>query len=371
MKNHWQPAKRIVIKIGSALLVDASSGSIHYEWLMSLCEDVAQLWQQQKQVIIVSSGAVAIGQRHLGLQRSRAQLEEQQAAAAVGQIRLAHAYQEALSKHGITVAQILLTLGDSENRQRYLNAHHTLETLLRLKVVPVINENDTVATSELRYGDNDRLAARVAQMVAADVLVLLSDIDGLYESDPRKDPQANFIPEVHQLTPAIEAMGQGSGSDYGTGGMKTKLAAARIVMDSGCRMVICKGSHIHPLAQLKQQQPCTWFLPSISPRSARKNWLAQHLQPLGNIFIDEGAAQALSNGKSLLAVGVIGIEGKFHKGDPVRIIYQRQEIARGLCNFHAYEAKLIMGQQSSEVEKILGYRASEEMIHRDDLVVLV
>lgn len=371
MENHWQSAKRIVIKIGSALLVDASSGSIHYEWLMSLCEDVAQLWQQQKQVIIVSSGAVAIGQRHLGLQRSRSHLEEQQAAAAVGQIRLAHAYQEALSRHGITVAQILLTLGDSENRQRYLNARHTLETLLDLNVVPIINENDTVATSEIRYGDNDRLSARVAQMVAADVLVLLSDIDGLYESDPRKNPDAKFIPEVHQLTSAIVAMGEGSSSDYGTGGMKTKLAAAGIVMGSGCRMVICRGNHIHPLAQLEQHQPCTWFLPSISPRNARKNWLAQHLKPLGNIFIDEGAAQALLNGKSLLAVGVNGIEGEFRKGDPVRIISQQREIGRGLCNYHAYEAKLIMGQQSTEIEKILGYRASEEMIHRDDLVVLV
>lgn len=371
MKQRWQSAKRIVIKIGSALLVDDNTGTVHRQWLSNVAAEIAQLWQQGKQIILVSSGAIAIGKRHLDFDRSRFQLEEQQAAAAVGQIRLAHAYQEAMAKHDIAVAQMLLTLEDSENRQRYLNAHNTLETLLRLKVIPIINENDTVATSEIRYGDNDRLSARVAQMATADVLVLLSDIDGLYTADPRQNSQAQFIPEVHELTPEIEAMGQGVGSDYGTGGMKTKLAAARIVMACGCSMVICKGQVEQPLAQLDQPGRYTWFLPSISPRKARKNWLAQHLQPHGSIRIDEGAVRALQQGKSLLSAGVVAVEGEFRKGDPVRIVTQENhEIGRGLCNYHAHEARIIMGRRSNEIEKILGYRGTDEMIHRDNLVVL-
>lgn len=371
IKSPWHSAKRIVIKIGSALLVDEKTSAVHHQWFANIAAEIAQLWRQDKQIILVSSGAIALGKRHLNFDRSRFLLEEQQAAAAVGQIRLAHAYQEAMAKHGIAVAQLLLTLEDSENRQRYLNARNTLETLLRLKVIPIINENDTVTTAEIRYGDNDRLSARVAQMAVADVLVLLSDIDGLYTADPRRDSQAQFIPEVHELTPAIEAMGQGAMSAYGTGGMKTKLAAARIVMACGCSMVICKGQVEQPLLQLEQSGRYTWFLPNISPRKARKNWLAQHLQPHGSLIIDAGAANALQQGKSLLSAGVTAIEGDFRRGDPVRIVtLQYQEIGRGLCNYPSHEARLIMGRHSSEIEALLGYRGSDEIIHRDNLVIL-
>ena len=371
MNEHWQKAKRIVVKIGSSLLVDEQTGKVHRPWLTRVAAEIADLWRQDKEIILVSSGSVAIGRRQLDLGSSPFQLEEKQAAAAVGQIQLAHAYQEVMAEHGIAVAQILLTLEDSENRQRYLNAHNTLETLLRLKVIPIINENDTVATSEIRYGDNDRLSARVAQMAAADVLVLLSDIDGLYTADPRRDPAAKFIPEVQELTADIDAMGGGVGSGYGSGGMKTKLAAARLVMACGCSMVICKGNTEKPLAQLESEARRTWFLPHISPRKARKNWLAQHLQPYGTITIDDGAARALREGKSLLSAGVVWVDGEFRKGDPVRIItVQNHEIARGLCNYHAHELRMIMGRRSSEFEQILGYLGNDEIIHRDDLVVL-
>lgn len=371
MQKYWRTAKRIVIKIGSALLVDAKTGQIHQSWLEKIASEIAELWQQGKQIILVTSGSVALGRRHLGLDYAHFVLEEQQAAAAVGQIRLAHAYQEIMRSYGITVAQVLLTLEDSENRQRYINSHNTLKTLINLKVIPIINENDTVATSELRYGDNDRLSARVAQMTSADVLVLLSDIDGLYTSDPRQDSSAEFISEVKQLTPAIESMGQGPGSAFGSGGMKTKLAAARIVMESGSNMVICRGQVEQPLKQLERADTrCTWFLAEISPRSARKNWIAQHLQPYGSIIVDEGAVGALQQGKSLLAAGVIDIDGDFRKGDPVKIITQHgREIGRGLCNYHAHEARIIKGYRSDKFQELLGYRGNDEIIHRDDLVI--
>lgn len=370
--KHWQEAKRIVVKIGSALLVEEQTGRVHQHWLKRITEEIAVLWRQDKEIILVTSGSVALGKRHLGFGSSGVPLEEQQAAAAVGQIRLAHAYHEVMSKYDITVAQILLTLEDSENRQRYLNSHNTLETLLRLKVIPIINENDTVATSEIRYGDNDRLSARVAQMTSADVLVLLSDIDGLYTADPRQDKTAQFIPEVHELTTAIEAMGQGAGSRYGSGGMKTKLIAAKMVMESGCGMVICKGEVEHPLGQLDAAHTrCTWFLPNISPRNARKNWLAQHLRPYGSLVIHDGAVKALKEGNSLLSVGVMDVVGDFRKGDPVSVLTaQGEEIARGLCNYHAYEARRVMGRRSEDFEELLGYCGNDEIIHRDDLVVL-
>ncbi len=370
-QNYWRNAKRIVIKIGSALLVDAKTGKIHQAWLEKIAGEISELWRQDKQIILVTSGSVALGRRHLGLDYSHFLLEEQQAAAAVGQIRLAHAYQEVMGKFGITVAQLLLTLEDSENRQRYLNSHNTLKTLLKLKVIPIINENDTVATSELRYGDNDRLSARVAQMAAADVLVLLSDIDGLYTGNPRQDSTAQFIPEVKKLSPDIEAMAQGAGSIFGSGGMKTKLAAARIVMASGCHMVICKGEAEQPLNQLDLADTrCTWFLAEISPRSARKNWIAQHLQPYGSIIVDDGAVLELQQGKSLLSVGVVDIEGDFRQGDPVKIItQQRLEIGRGLSNYHALEARKIKGHRSDKFQELLGYSGNDEIIHRDDLVI--
>lgn len=363
--------KRIVIKIGSALLVDPKLGTIHQSWLQALCEDIAKLRQQGTEVVIVSSGSIAIGKRYLDLKTGPLLLEQQQAAAATGQVRLMQAYQALLAEHDIAIAQILLTLDDSENRKRYINARNTIETLLDLNVVPIINENDTVATSEIRYGDNDRLSARVAQMTGADALVLLSDIDGLYTADPRQDKTATLIPQVEQISAEILAMAGDSGTQFGSGGMKTKLAAANIVMASGCRMVICNGRALHPISQLESGAACTWFIPALSPKNARKTWLAQHLKPRGSVTIDAGAVKALGQGRSLLSVGVLAVTGQFSKGDPVSIQDEAgKELARGLMNYPAHEATLIKGAQSKAIQSILGYCGSDEMIHRNDLVLL-
>ncbi len=371
MPQHLATAKRLVIKIGSTLLVDNATGAIHQSWLSSLITDVVQCWRAGQEVVLVSSGAVALGRRYLKISGPAPQLEQKQAAAAIGQIQLAHAYQEALAKHGITVAQVLLTLDDSENRRRYLNAKNTLENLLASKVIPIINENDTVATAELRFGDNDRLAARVAQMVSADTLVLLSDIDGLYTADPRQNPQAQFIPEVNELTPEILAMAGASGSLYGSGGMVTKLAAAKIALASGCKMVITLGKHQNPIARIDSDRHNTWFIPQTTPAKARKNWIAQHLKPMGALTIDEGAVTALRQGKSLLSAGITTIMGEFQKGDAVRILNsQQQEVARGLSNYPAHEARKIMGHKSTEFAHILGYPGCEAIVHRDDLALL-
>ncbi len=370
MKYTIADAKRLVIKIGSSLLVDNKTNTIHRDWLSSVVEDIVQCCKRGQEIVIVSSGAVALGRHELHLKNRTLHLQEKQAAAAVGQIKLAHAYQEILAKHGMTVAQVLLTLDDSENRKRYLNAKNTLETLLNLHIIPVINENDTVATAEIRFGDNDRLAARVAQMVSADTLVLLSDIDGLYSANPKIDPAAIFIPEVKKLTPEILAMAGESGTEYGSGGMITKLAAAKIALTSGCRMVIAAGKHLHPLTQIDQVGKNTWFIPETTPTKARKNWIAQHLQPKGFIIIDAGAEAALHQGRSLLSVGVVAIEGEFHKGDAICILSKdKHEIARGLTNYTANDARKIMGCKSAEYETILGYVGSEEIVHRDDLVL--
>ncbi|MDR3478671.1 MAG: glutamate 5-kinase [Gammaproteobacteria bacterium] len=368
MKQTIRNAKCLVIKIGSSLLVDNSTGAIHRKWLTSVIQDIKTCWERGQQIVIVSSGSIALGRRHLQLKNRTLQLEEKQAAAAVGQIKLAHAYQEILEQHNITVAQVLLTLDDSENRKRYLNAKNTLETLLNLRAIPVINENDTVATAEIRYGDNDRLAARVAQMVSADTLVLLSDIDGLYTSNPRFNPGATLIPEVTQLTSDILAMAGDSATEFGTGGMITKLAAAKIALTSGCKMVIAPGKHLNPIARIDETRNCTWFIPETTPMSARKNWIAQHLKPTGSITVDAGAANALRHGKSLLSVGVIDIEGEFNKGDAIIIMSEnKQEIARGLTNYTSHDAKKIKGHKSSAFEAILGYCGCDEIIHRNDL----
>lgn len=370
MASHLSTARRIVIKIGSALLVDSQSDAIHQAWLNSLIEDVADCWRKGQEVILVSSGAIALGRRSLRISAPQLQLEQKQAAAAIGQIRLAHAYQEALAKYEINVAQILLTLDDSENRRRYLNAKNTLETLLKAQVIPVINENDTVATAEIRYGDNDRLAARVAQMISADVLVLLSDIDGLYTADPHQNPNATLIPEVTELTPAILATAGDSASIYGSGGMVTKLAAAKITMAFGCKMVIAPGKYMHPLNRIGTIGENTWFIPSITPAKARKNWIAHHLKPMGSLVVDEGAAVALKQGKSLLSAGIVEVIGDFQQGDAVCILTTtKQEIGRGLTNYHAHEAKKIMRHRSVEFMDILGYVRCEEVVHRDDLAV--
>ncbi len=364
-------AKRVVVKVGSTLLVDGDKGRLNRSWLESLAADVAALRKRGQEVILVSSGAIALGRRQLRLGSGKLKLEESQAAAAVGQIRLAHAYKELLDAHEITVAQILLTLGDTEQRRRYLNARGTLNTLLMLKAVPVINENDTVATAEIRYGDNDRLAARVAQMVGADCLILLSDIDGLYTADPKDDPDAQFIARVLEITPVIEAMAGGTGSDLGSGGMLTKIAAAKIAVAAGCHLCISKGALEHPLQRIEDGARCTWFVPSSTPMATRKQWIAGTLKPAGAIAIDEGAVRALLSGKSLLPAGVTRAVGRFDRGDTVSIIGPGGvEVARGICAYSDADAARIMGRKSAEIEQLLGFRGRDEIVHRDDLVLL-
>ena len=363
-------ARRIVVKIGSSLLVQEPSGEIRRSWLDALSDDLAALRAEGKEVLVVSSGAIAVGRRHLGLTKRRILLEEKQAAAATGQIRLAHAYQESLARHSITVAQILLTLTDTEERRRHLNARATLTSLLRLGTIPVINENDTVATSEIRVGDNDRLAARVAAMTGADTLVLLSDIDGLYTADPRREPQARFVPVVESITPEIEAMAGKAPVGYSSGGMVTKLAAARIAVDAGCRMAIADGTRLNPLKSIAAGARATWFLADIEPRAARKLWISGSLSPAGTYVLDQGAAAALANGKSLLPAGVTEVTGDFQRGDAVRLsLPAGEEVGRGLSAYSAAEARLIIGHNSGEIESLLGYRGREELVHRDDLVL--
>ncbi|MGE5504916.1 MAG: glutamate 5-kinase [Actinomycetota bacterium] len=367
--NAISEAKRLIVKIGSALLVDDATGHVRRAWLDSLCDDLARARARGQEVIVVSSGAVAVGRRQLGL-TPPLKLEEKQAAAATGQIRLAHAYQEALARHGLTVAQVLLTLDDSEDRRRYLNARSTLDTLLRLGAIPVINENDTVATAEIRFGDNDRLAARVAQMTAADALVLFSDIDGLYTGDPRKDKAAEFIPVVHELTPAIEAMAGDPGSAYGSGGMVTKLTAAKICLSAGCRMAIAPGKPMHPLQVVEDGGRCTWFLPSAEPRTARKQWIFGSMNPAGAVVVDEGACKALAMGRSLLPAGVTEVDGAFERGDCILIrTPDGRALGRGLAAYSSDDARRIVRKRSAEIEAVLGYSYGDELIHRDDMVV--
>jgi glutamate 5-kinase len=367
-------ARRLVVKIGSALLVE-EDGEIRRPWLDALVADVARCRARGQEVILVSSGAVAVGRRHLGLAGRALRLEEKQAAAATGQIRLAHAYQEALARHGITVAQILLTPDDTEERRRHLNARATFAQLLALGAVPVVNENDTVATAEIRFGDNDRLAARVAQMTSADMLVLLSDIDGLYTADPRHDPAARHIPILREIGPEIEAMAGSAPPGYSSGGMVTKLAAARIAMNAGCHMLIAEGQPTvdgiaGPLAAIEAGAQATLFLPSGEPRSARKAWIAGAVNPAGALIVDDGAARALHNGKSLLPAGIVAVEGAFERGDCV-VIRTRSgaEAGRGLSAYAGADIRLIAGHKSSDIATILGYRGRDEIIHRDDLVL--
>src|SRR5262245_16885622 len=363
-------ARRLVVKIGSALLVEEESGAIRRAWLDALADDVAAARARGQEVILVSSGAIAVGRRHLGLETGALRLEEKQAAAATGQIRLAHAYQETLARHHITVAQILLTLDDTEERRRHLNARSTLNTLLKMGAVPVINENDTVATAEIRFGDNDRLAARVAAMISADTLVLLSDIDGLYTADPRKDKSATHIAEITEMTADIESMAGEAPTGYSSGGMVTKLAAARISMSAGCRMAIADGRIMNPLQAILDGGQCSWFVPASEPKTARKRWIAGSLKPAGKIIVDAGALSALKSGRSLLPAGIIRVEGKFERGDAVIVADAAgNEVARGLTAYSARDARHIMGHKSREIADLLGYRGRDEMIHRDDLVL--
>jgi glutamate 5-kinase len=364
-------ARRVVVKVGSALLVDQETGRLNRTWLETLVEDLLRLRKRGQQVILVSSGAIALGRRQLGLAKGALRLEESQAAAAVGQIRLAHAYKELLEAHEITVAQVLLTLEDSERRRRYLNARATLESLLSLGALPVINENDTVATAEIRYGDNDRLAARVAQMAGADCLILLSDVEGLFTADPNKDPDAQFIQQVRQITPAIEAMAGASASAVGSGGMTTKVMAAKIAVAAGCHMCIASGHPKHPVSRLEEGARCTWFVPHATPIAARKQWIAGTLKPAGAITVDKGAQKALREGKSLLPAGVTATRGRFERGDTVSVLADDGvEIARGIIAYSDADSARIIGRKSSEIESILGFRGRDEIIHRDDLVIL-
>ncbi len=371
-ENRLAAARRVVIKIGSSLLTEVDDGSLREDWLAALAEDIAAWRSRHREVVVVSSGAIAVGRRALGITGATLKLEEKQACAAVGQIRLAHAYQAALDRHGITVAQVLLTLEDSEHRRRYLNARSTIDQLLGMNALPLINENDTVATAEIRFGDNDRLAARVAQMASADVLVLLSDIDGLYTADPAHDTGAERLEEITAITPEIEAMAGGSRNYEGSGGMITKLAAARITTGAGCHMVITKGAANHCLRDLEQGAACTWFVAAGEPRTARKHWIAGTLQPQGALVVDDGAARALARGRSLLPAGVAVAEGRFERGDLVLVRdHKGRELGRGLCAYGSEDAARIAGHKSREIEYILGYRGREEMIHRDDLVLVL
>lgn len=362
--------RRIVVKIGSALLVDRASGNLHAAWLESLIADVAGLAEAGSEVILVSSGAIALGRGRLGLPKGALALDQAQAAASVGQIALAHAYSNKLGNHGLTAAQILLTLEDTENRQRYLNARETIGTLLKHRAIPVINENDTVATTEIRYGDNDRLAARVATMIGADLLILLSDIDGLYTAPPNSDPNATLIPLVERITPEIEAIAGGAGSEFSRGGMKTKIDAGKIACGAGTAMIITLGKRINPLAAIDAGEPATWFLPQDNPVTARKKWIAGSLDARGVIVADDGAIKALRSGKSLLPAGCVRTEGKFERGDMVVIqSLDGLELGRGLIAFDRGEADMILGRKSHEIETVLGYMGGSVMIHRDDMVL--
>lgn len=362
-------AKLLVVKIGSALVVDRAAPRA--AWLDGVAADIAEARARGTAVVVVSSGAIALARSALGLTRRRLRLEEKQAAAAVGQIRLAQAWASALSARGMTAAQLLLTPDDTEDRRRYLNARATLTTLLSLGCVPVINENDSIATAEIRFGDNDRLAARVAEMVQADQLVLLSDIDGLYTADPKRDPAARHLPVVPQLTPEIEAMGGDPPPGYSSGGMRTKLVAARIATQAGCAMAIALGGVERPLRAVAEGARCTWFLPAPEGRTARKRWIAGSLQPLGRLLVDQGAARALADGRSLLPAGVRAVEGEFERGDPVTVVGPGGELlARGLCAYAAPDVRRIAGHRSERIEALLGWRGRDEVVHRDDLVLL-
>lgn len=361
--------RRICVKIGSSLLVEPDKG-LKGDWLTSLCADIAGLHRSGAQAMIVSSGAIALGRTILNLGSRTLKLEESQAAAAAGQIALARAWSEALGAQGLTSGQVLVTLGDTEERRRYLNARATISTLLKLGATPIINENDTVATSEIRYGDNDRLAARVATMMGADLLVLLSDVDGLYSAPPSTDPEARFIGEVSEITSEIEVMAGDAGSGLSRGGMRTKLDAGRIATEAGTEMIITAGTRMNPLAAIDQGARATWFRASKRPVKGYKTWIAGNLEPAGQLTIDDGAVRALNAGKSLLPAGVSSVSGRFSRGDTVAVCDQAgQLIARGLVAYDIADAVKITGLKSNEIADRLGYEARAAMIHRDDLVM--
>ncbi|MBY0361990.1 MAG: glutamate 5-kinase [Phreatobacter sp.] len=362
--------RRIVVKVGSSLLVDGEKGALRQAWLDTLGADIARHAARGADILVVSSGAIALGRTILKLPKGPLELEKSQAAASVGQIALARAWSEVLGRHGIVAGQILVTLHDTEERRRYLNARNTMETLFAVRAVPVVNENDTVATDEIRYGDNDRLAARVATMVGADCLVLLSDIDGLYTAPPQKDPAAVLIPVVPRITPEIEAMAGGAASELSRGGMTTKVEAGKIATTAGTTMVIASGKYDAPLARIEGGGPCTWFLTPTHPVTSRKKWIAGSLEPRGVLWLDAGAVGALRLGRSLLPAGVARVDGVFERGDCVVVRGpDGAEIGRGLVAYDAVAAVQIIGKSSGAIEAVLGYKGRSEMIHRDDLVL--
>ncbi len=360
-------AKRLVIKIGSSLLVEG--GALREGWLATLAEDIAALKRRGADVVLVSSGSIALGRAALGLNAHDLALEQSQAAAAVGQIRLARAYETALAPHGLTTAQVLVTLEDSADRLRYLNSRATLEQLLSLGVVPIVNENDTIATDEIRYGDNDRLAAQIAVTIGADTLVLLSDVDGFYSANPQTDASATRYEVIEAITPEIEAMAGDAGSGLSKGGMKTKLWAAKTATGAGCAMAIADGQRDHPVSALANGAPATWFTPKGDPQTARKRWIAA-MKPRGELTVDEGAARALTQGKSLLPAGVKSVTGAFNRGDPVLILApDGARLGQGLTRYTAQEARIIAGHRSGEIEPLLGYPGRAALIHRDDMAL--
>ncbi|WP_319798033.1 glutamate 5-kinase [Nitrobacter sp.] len=367
---HLKRFRRIVVKVGSSLLIDSDAGEVRAAWLTALAADIAGLHGEGRDVLIVSSGSIALGRSRLKLPRGTLKLEESQAAAAVGQIALARIWSKVLGDHGIGAGQVLVTLQDTEERRRYLNARSTIAKLLEWRAVPVINENDTVATNEIRYGDNDRLAARVASMASADLLILLSDIDGLYDAPPHLNPDAKLIPLVKRVTADIEAMAGSAASELSRGGMRTKIEAAKIATTSGTHMLIASGKIDHPLQAVMDGGRCTWFLTPANPVTARKRWIAGSLEPKGTLIIDAGAVAALRAGKSLLPAGVIRVDGQFARGDAVIVRGPNtHEIGRGLVAYDADDAEKIKGRSSSDAAQILGISGRAEMIHRDDLVV--
>ncbi len=369
--NALPDARRIVVKVGSALLIDEAKNTINTAWLAGIASDITRLKAAGKDVVVVSSGAIALGSRLLKIQNKSMSLQEKQAAAATGQVTLAHAWMDALGAHKVQTAQILLSPDDTETRRKHLNARATMGALLELGAVPVVNENDTVATIEIRFGDNDRLAARVAAMIGADLLVLLSDVDGLYTGNPNDNKAAKHLPQIDQITDDIIAMAGAANAQYASGGMITKLEAARISTAAGCHMIICDGRDPEPLLRLEKGAACSCFIATKTPHAARKQWIAGALTPRGTIAVDAGAAHALRRGKSLLPAGVVAVDGQFDRGDLIAVEDQAgRVIGHGLSSYSASDATKIKGHKSREIETMLGYRGRDEMIHADNLVVI-
>ena len=361
-------SKIIVIKIGSSLLINDKK-EIRKKWLLNFSKDIKDLVNKNKKIIIVSSGAIAIGCKKLNLNKKNLKLDKSQAVASIGQIELMNLFNETFLKNKINISQILLTLEDTEQRRRALNAKRTFENLFQLEFVPIVNENDSIATSEIKYGDNDRLASRVAQISGADSLILLSDVNGLYTNNPKIDKKAKLLKEVKNIDKQIEKIATRSSGLYGTGGMKTKIEAARVCQLSGCTMAIANGLHMRPIQKILKENKCTWFLPKVSKLDARKKWIISSIAPKGELIIDDGAKLALTKGKSLLAAGIKKVTGKFNKGDHIKIIDKtNKECARGLSSFSSDEISKIMGHHSNEIESLLGYISKSEVVHKDDMV---